>query len=757
MGFLHPLIFAGGIAALSLPILIHFLLRRRRTPVPWGAMRFLQEAIRRQRRRLQLEQWLLLALRCLVVLLLALGLARPLFGAAQLGARAKELVIVIDDTIASGARAAEGTTELERTRESAARLIDALDTSRGDRATIITLARPAQMRTAGPTGDAPALAGLLRTLEPTDAPPDWRSAGELVRRALADTGDARDPTVAVLSALRQGTLPADGDLEPLASEAQRVTDVRLLSLAPAEDPAPSVAVTNVQPIRSVAVTEDLRGPAGQIAVDLRRDESSAGDATTTRVSVHALRLDAIDESGATIAESVVKWSPGQTERRVTLTPRMAGSFEPGPLVYRAQARTAGDRLPADDNARAAVDIRRTLRVGVLASSSFGRGGLAQFGPGDWMGLALRPDEAAARDLEVRRIEPASAAAARLGALDAALVLEPGALSPAAWNEIARIHERGGLVLIAPDPSEGAQTWPDRALLALALDLELATDPAAHDPPSPINADRERMRRGPLRLLAGEARELAAGVTVSRALPLATLPESWDAPLRLSGGEPLLIVRSRAHKGDAGAADDEDQSRAGVLALLLAAPDLSWTNLPTRPLFVPLVQELVRQGIATGASAQPAIAGDGLSPPPTTVELVPLGDSPEATLARDGTATAAPMRFAGAWHARARDGSGTGVLIANPAADAAALAPTPRDVVSRRLGPWLGDGEMTWLSGSRQGAQRAGTVEPRDALAGEGSRRPFDWPLLVMAGVLAAIEVAAARFASHAEREGAAAV
>jgi len=86
-----------------------------------------------------------------------------------------------------------------------------------------------------------------------------------------------------------------------------------------------------------------------------------------------------------------------------------------------------------------------------------------------------------------------------------------------------------------------------------------------------------------------------------------------------------------------------------------------------------------------------------------------------------------------------------------------LAPTPRDVVSRRLGPWLGDGEMTWLSGSRRGAQRAGTVEPRDALAGEGSRRPFDWPLLVIAGVLAAIEVAAARFASHAEREGAAAV
>ncbi|HBS28811.1 MAG TPA: hypothetical protein DEB06_05030, partial [Phycisphaerales bacterium] len=41
-------------------------------------MKFLLEAYRKHRRRLQLEEWLLLLVRCLVVLLLGLALAGPL-------------------------------------------------------------------------------------------------------------------------------------------------------------------------------------------------------------------------------------------------------------------------------------------------------------------------------------------------------------------------------------------------------------------------------------------------------------------------------------------------------------------------------------------------------------------------------------------------------------------------------------------------------------------------------------------------------
>src|SRR4051812_1856007 len=74
---------AAAIAAVSLPIIIHILMRRRRKPVMWAAMRFLLEAYRQHRRRLKLEQFLLLAARCLLLALLALALGRPLIGAAM--------------------------------------------------------------------------------------------------------------------------------------------------------------------------------------------------------------------------------------------------------------------------------------------------------------------------------------------------------------------------------------------------------------------------------------------------------------------------------------------------------------------------------------------------------------------------------------------------------------------------------------------------------------------------------------------------
>src|SRR3954463_3349870 len=58
---------AGG--AVSIPIIIHLLNRRRFRIVEWAAMRFLLTAQRKNARRMRLEQLLLLIVRCLIVLL----------------------------------------------------------------------------------------------------------------------------------------------------------------------------------------------------------------------------------------------------------------------------------------------------------------------------------------------------------------------------------------------------------------------------------------------------------------------------------------------------------------------------------------------------------------------------------------------------------------------------------------------------------------------------------------------------------------
>ena len=60
------------------PILIHLLNKRKFKIVDWAAMDFLLDADKKNRRRIRLENLiLLLSLRCLAVLLIGLLLARP--------------------------------------------------------------------------------------------------------------------------------------------------------------------------------------------------------------------------------------------------------------------------------------------------------------------------------------------------------------------------------------------------------------------------------------------------------------------------------------------------------------------------------------------------------------------------------------------------------------------------------------------------------------------------------------------------------
>ena len=101
MTFLHVGLAAAGLACIAIPIIIHLLMRRRRKPVMWGAMRFLLEAYKRQRRRLLLEKWLLLLTRCLVVALAGLAIARPLLAGGVGGAGGRTIYLLIDNGLVS--------------------------------------------------------------------------------------------------------------------------------------------------------------------------------------------------------------------------------------------------------------------------------------------------------------------------------------------------------------------------------------------------------------------------------------------------------------------------------------------------------------------------------------------------------------------------------------------------------------------------------------------------------------------------------
>ncbi|XAL98641.1 BatA domain-containing protein [Phycisphaeraceae bacterium D3-23] len=177
MMFLAPLLL-GGLVFASAPLIIHLLNRRQFKLVEWAPMEYLKLTLRTNRRRLQLEQWILLALRTLLILLLIFAVARPLLNAnagaswLAIGGRTSR-VLVIDDSLSMGLHQG-GTPAFDRAKEEAAVAIESLGTQ--DSLTVVTTSRmsdPLQRDTPLTADQAQQLADDVRELEPSETANNW--------------------------------------------------------------------------------------------------------------------------------------------------------------------------------------------------------------------------------------------------------------------------------------------------------------------------------------------------------------------------------------------------------------------------------------------------------------------------------------------------------------------------------------------------------------------------------------------------------
>src|SRR5262245_46806550 len=143
MTFLSPLLLWGTLLG-AIPLIIHLLNRRRFRRVEWAPMRYLKLTIQRNRRRIQLEQLLLLLLRISLPILLFLYLARPILNPTGLerwlgtGSRSSQ-VVLIDDSVSMGYTAGE-VSAFVRAQQAATALLAALP--RQDRCTVMTTSAP---------------------------------------------------------------------------------------------------------------------------------------------------------------------------------------------------------------------------------------------------------------------------------------------------------------------------------------------------------------------------------------------------------------------------------------------------------------------------------------------------------------------------------------------------------------------------------------------------------------------------------------
>ncbi len=858
MTFLHAGLAIAGVACIAIPIIIHLLMHRRRKPVMWGAMRFLLEAYRRQRRRLMLEKWLLLACRCLILALLGLAIGRPLLGRLGGDRGGRTLYLLIDNGMTSGLKsdADGGKTALQRHKESAKAAINTLRDARmgvgtsnlglgeGDRVGLISLGGPADAMVIPPSPNLASIAQLIDDVQATDSRTDIAGAMRLIAEAMSRAGSsdgagasASDPArtyVAVFSDFREGSLELSGS--GTGSESNMMAGVRLPAgvklLASTPDnatAAANVAIVGVEPLRSVVVGEsgDGEGAADLVRVQLRRSGSDLPGATTTLqtrvISASSESLAPLpgERSGAgeAVGKTVVRWASGQESAMVVATiPRARGVA--GATVGRASgsglivASIDNDPLMADNVWRRPIEFREALRVGVVGPTRFSDAAADKLDPASWTRLALSPTgDRVGSGIDVVDIDPASIDAARLAGLDAVVLPRPDLLQDSSWARIGLFLSSGGVVVVAPPPAMTVHLWTDAMSKGLGLPAEwnlpresravtdgrlIAPAPTSQNPGGDGAAGGGGVGGGGsssstpdtsspdlLALVRGELDELVRPVTVRAALPLENTGESGKVLLRLENG-PAIMWAGRPSGAGVGGGVGVRGGEPGLLVYLGVALSLDWSDLPAKPLMVPLLQETIRQGVGQARGSWWSVAGSRPVAPQRTVELREIAttgasgsDKPDrqsgtgvVSIDETGTVSQA-LRHAGAFAARDELGTIRALVAVNPDARASRIAPQTQQAVGEllatavvepggsRTAPSAGAGSGTvdaivWM-GSEAGTPIASTTPAEGVqrtLAGlfsSGQRgAPIDLPLLIGALLFAVVEILLARRASHAD-------
>jgi len=555
VNFLRPE-FLWALPLVGLPVLIHLLNRQRFRRVDFAAMEFLRRALRRTRRRLFLEDLLLLALRTLAVLLLILALARPGVdpGALLAGRPAQGEVVVLDASLSMNHRSG-GSSAFERAVDAGlARLAD-LEGPRGDRAALVRAGVRAE-RIA--YGDPVEIGAALEELASPDAGvADLRGALAAARQTAVSLAEEGCEQVRVtLWTDFQATnwdLEDPGLLDTLRAIVGEGRELELLDAGAALRLNLAVESVEVEP------AEITPGDSARVSARIRSYERQD---RTVLVSLLA--------DGAVLASDELRLAPGA---ELTWT-HPVGAAEAGSrgLEVRIQASGGGaDELAADDKRSAVLGVReapRLLLIGEAAPTGEPPGvfdllrRFLDLGPGAPVSLTASPPSRAIRELEEAEI---------------AVLADPRRLDPGLRDALVEHVAGGGGLLVAPGPACDPEALePLAAALGLA-GLEIGA-------PTPVAQPSARLR------IADAAHPALLLFRDPRWLPLLTeVPHREFRPLRLppeqlGAARPLRFVRGAGEDrsqelGDALLTWQQDGARCAILAAL---PLPEWNGMTSVP-------------------------------------------------------------------------------------------------------------------------------------------------------------------------------
>lgn len=343
MTFLNPWMLAGA-GAVGIPIALHFFYKARYQRLPWAAMDFLREAIEQTSRRLKFQEWILLALRCLVILLLALALARPGMNTAGGGrGEAVDAVLVIDTSYSMGASDGDNKTRLDRAKEAALGVIDSLPAN--STVQIVTCGDRAELLGPKSRSNLDQARQLIPNIEVSGLSTDFLP-GLTAALAAAESGTAAVREVYLFSDLQKlGFERQQGALRDKCDEIRGRANLVFVRCGSEARKVSNVAVTDVAAVGTIP----HKGTRVPFVVSLKNTGSEPVKGIYVGLTLNGKGVGG-DE------QQVEQIDPGQV-LPVTLT----GSLdEAGPQILTVRVR--GDQLPGDNTFNRVIFVRDSIRV-----------------------------------------------------------------------------------------------------------------------------------------------------------------------------------------------------------------------------------------------------------------------------------------------------------------------------------------------------------------------------------------------------------
>lgn len=645
-----------GVVGIAIPLILHWLFRRRFRQLDWGAMPLLRRVVRSSRRRLRWHQWILLLIRCAAVALLAIAMARPLAWSwsGTPSDSPLSLVIVIDDS-----RSMQAAGRDQRAVEAALSLIDAL----GERDEVLL------MRAAGAAADGDASARFVSPLQTRrslvnwtfdDGPIDWNG---VLQRALAASRRANHPhrRVVLVSDFQDiakrrmpSRRPPRDDDPPGGSQR---TEIDMLSVA---DPNDSLANVFVESIRVV-------DPVVQ-----------AGRPVTFEASIR-------NDSAEPVRGAAVHWqwaSLLQQHQRVTVPPQGLTTVRWTVVPRNPGMGTAQIELDYPD--ALAADNRRRLKLVVLdrvsawlvdgdpspnpleSETGFLRLALAPFddrspavpnraGSGNWINVSVYTPQQCRQALsELAADGDEDDGPDAPSAIVLTNIRSPQSIGP----ELAEQYvDRGGAIVFFDGDQVDPEAWSGSPLLVRPLGEATATTSSddamtrllSGNLPAPESPRPEPFTSGASAVEARfqiRRRRQAADTTAQP--DRARYKVVWQT----GENEPLMW---RGRMSGAAPPAGDDKSAGGELVQWSISADDEWSTLPLQPAWVPLMQQMIRDLVQPPipGRAVTAVPGNGVIP-----NSGPSVDAPaeESRLAVDGEAAArqAAKTIGASWFADPAD-------------------------------------------------------------------------------------------------------